>query len=53
MIIMEFPDDPIIKEMNNEKEVNGAIALSFVIGVIFGIILASLLHKFIVHPFGF
>lgn len=49
---MEYKEDPMIKELNAVDNVNKIIALSFVIGIIFGIIIASFLHKYIVHPFG-
>lgn len=39
-------------KVNSVRETDHAMALAFILGTIFGIILASFLHKFIVHPLG-
>lgn len=45
-------DDITRKHLQTIADTNKVIALAFVIGVIIGIVAASILHKFIVHPLG-
>lgn len=45
-------DDITRSHLKKIEESNKLIALAFVIGVCVGIVGASFLHKFIVHPLG-
>lgn len=46
-------EDPLIKELNKQlSNTNKYFALMFILGFLFGIVTASFLHKFIVHPLG-
>ena len=51
---MEFPNDPRIEELNPnlKHEFIRLAAVSFLGGILIGIVIASFLHKYIVHPFG-
>jgi D-serine dehydratase len=52
-------DQHIIDSLNNEQLrerqsiIMGAVLVGGIVGFTIGIIAASLLHKFIVHPLGF
>jgi len=48
---MVYKNDPLV-EWLNKKEMSSFFALAFVGGVITGIIVASFLHKYIVHALG-
>lgn len=49
---MDYNDDPLIKELNKIPLIDYITATAFVIGILVGIFIASFLHKYIVHPFG-
>lgn len=46
-------ENQIDELVSNSSLLDKVTALSFLLGMITGIILASLLHKYIVHPLGF
>lgn len=43
----------LIDDLNKVGLIDKITALAFVFGVITGIVLASLLHRYIVHPLGY
>ena len=49
---MTFNDKQIIQEINQVQLLDKITCLAFVIGFVGGILVASLLHKYIVHPLG-
>jgi hypothetical protein len=52
---MDYKNDPLIDSLNkrNEKElIYVAVSAGLIIGFLIGIVVSSLLHKFIVHPLG-
>lgn len=54
MIYLDKPmkNDPFIDQLNKVQLIDKITALAFVLGILVGIVIASFLHKFIVHPLG-
>ena len=48
---MDYKNDPLV-EWLNKKEIKSFFLLAFMGGLFTGIIVASFLHKYIVHPLG-
>lgn len=54
MIYLDKPmiKDPIIDQLNKVQLIDKITALAFVLGILIGIVIASFLHRYVVHPLG-